>query len=339
MIVLYAGLATMNRMGPLTANDERISVRAPGPRRLLPKQIPREPNARQVYFLIPHDYTTLIYLGLVILALALFGGHLPSQKSQLVGYLAYAAAILPLAAVSGRWPQNRWLAFLRLGYPLLAILFLYQAIEGHALLLHGRFLDAEVANWERGLFGFYPNLALEAIVSRPLTEFLKFSYFSYYFYIPLPPLVLFIQRRDADLATFIFTASLTFYLSFVVFVLVPLEGPRYLLAQQFSLPRLEGYLFAPLQDLIMARAAVRGTCFPSSHLAVAWVSLFMVRRYFGPRPFWLILPFTVSMIFAIVYNRYHYAVDAPAGLLVGWLCWHLSRWLLRRFPSPTESAA
>jgi hypothetical protein len=329
----------MNRMGPLTTAQERITTPAADSQRQLAKRTLREPPSGHLFCLIPHDYTTLVYLGLVILALALFGGHLPSQKSQLAGYLAYAAAILPLAAVSSRWPRNRWLAFLRLGYPLLAIFFLYQAIEGHALLLHSHFLDAEVANGERGVFGFYPNLALEAIVSRPLTEFLKFSYFSYYFYILLPPLLLFIRRRDADLATFIFTTSLTFYVSFVIFVLVPLEGPRYLLARQFSLPHLDGYLFAPLQDLIMSRAAVRGTCFPSSHLAVAWVSLFMVRRFFGPRPFWLILPFTVSMTFAIVYNRYHYAVDAPAGLLVGWLCWHLSHWLLRRFPSPTEPAA
>ncbi len=288
------------------------------------------PRPRTPFVLLPHDQTSLAYLGLVSLALALFGRRLPGQGAQLAGYLAYAAGIPLLAAAWGQWPRSRWLTFIRLGYPLLAILFLYRGIEGHAVLLHGRFLDAEVANWERGLLGFYPNLALEAIVSKPLTEFLKFSYFSYYFYIVLPPLLLFFKRRDADMAVFVFTASLTFYVSFVGFVLLPLEGPRYFFGGQFRIPHLEGYFFSTLQDWLMARAAARGACFPSSHLAVAWVSLFMVRRYFGPRPFWLILPLTVSMTFAIVYNRYHYAVDAVAGLLTGWLCWNLSRWLLPR---------
>lgn len=289
---------------------------------------------------IPHDYTSLGYAGLVIAALSLWGGTLPGQKAQLAGYVAYAAAVILLAMTASQRPHNRALAFLRLGYPLLAILFLYRGIEGHALLLHGRFLDAEVAGWERSWLGFYPNLALEAVVSKPLTEFLKFSYFSYYFYIALPPLLLFLRRRDADMAAFVFTTSLTFYVSFVGFVLLPLEGPRYYFAHQFGVPRLDGYFFASLQDWLMARAAARGACFPSSHLAVAWVSLFLVRRYFGPKPFWLILPLTVGMTFAIVYNRYHYAVDAVAGLLTGWLCWQASRRLLRRLPHrPEEDAA
>lgn len=296
------------------------------------------PNFRQPFNLIPQDYTSLGYLGLVIAALALWGGALPGQKTQLAGYTAYAAAIILLVMISSQRPRNRWFAFLRLGYPLLAILFMYRGIEGHVLLLHGRFLDAEVTGWERALLGFYPNLALEAMVSKPLTEFLKFSYFSYYFYIALPPLLLFLRRRDADMAAFVFTTSLTFYVSFVGFVLLPLEGPRYFFAQQFHLPHLDGYFFAPLQDWLMARAAACGACFPSSHLAVAWVSLFLVRRYFGPRPFWLILPLTVSMTFAIVYNRYHYAADAVAGLLTGWLCWQASRWLLRRIQPPETTA-
>ncbi|MEW6517619.1 MAG: phosphatase PAP2 family protein [candidate division FCPU426 bacterium] len=287
-------------------------------------------NPNQPVPLKPHDYTSLGYLGLVSLALVFFGSRLPDRNWLLAGYLGYAAVILLLVWLAARFPRNRWAAFFRLGYPLLAILFLYRGIEGHVLLWHGQFLDAQVAEWERSVLGAYPNLALESLVSRPLTEVLKFSYFSYYFYIALPPLLLFFLHRETEMEIFIFTASLTFYVSFVGFVLVPLEGPRYYFAQQFRIPHLEGYFFSPLQDWLMSRAAARGACFPSSHLAVAWVSLFLVRRFFGSRPFWLILPLTVGMTFAIVYNRYHYAVDAVAGLFVGWACWHLSRWLLDR---------
>jgi membrane-associated phospholipid phosphatase len=86
------------------------------------------------------------------------------------------------------------------------------------------------------------------------------------------------------------------------------------------------------------RSDPQGTCFPSSHVAVAWVALFCLRRIFGNRWFALILPFTLSLTVAVVYNRYHYLADALAGLATAWLCYQGARRLygrwLKKHPSP-----
>ena len=56
-------------------------------------------------------------------------------------------------------------------------------------------------------------------------------------------------------------------------------------------------------------------CFPSGHTELtilAWWST----RPFGKRFFWPSFAYTLSIIFATVYLRYHYTVDVLAGIVV-----------------------
>jgi membrane-associated phospholipid phosphatase len=148
-------------------------------------------------------------------------------------------------------------------------------------------------------------------------------YFSYYFYLILPPLILFFGRRYVELNFYVFFITFTFYAAYLGFLAVPVAGPVHALASEFTLPQLTGYVFTPLQSLLM-QLDPKGTCFPSSHVAVSWVALFCLRRIFGKRWFWLIFPFTVSLTISVVYNRYHYLADALAGLATAWICYQLA---------------
>ena len=65
--------------------------------------------------------------------------------------------------------------------------------------------------------------------------------------------------------------------------------------------------------------SIHGGCFPSSHVAAAFAVLFSVKRYEKPI-FWILLPIVFSLAIAVVYTRYHYAVDSIAGALVGTAC-------------------
>ncbi len=273
------------------------------------------------------DYLSIIYFSLIGLLISAFHYKVDYWYFYLIAYFSYICIIVLLAYLSTRLPENKVIKFLRLTYPIITFTFVYKSIQGYVLILHNHFLDHHITTLEKIIFGTNPTLALEKIVSKPLTEFLKFSYFSYYFYVPVPAIILFFKKRYNELEKFVFTITFTFYISYIGFVLYPIQGPRYTLAEAYNIKKLSGYIFTPLQDFIMANGAVRGACMPSSHLAVAWVSLFLIKKFFGKKPFWLIFPFTLAMTFSIVYNRYHYITDGVIGLIVGLICFQLCKYI------------
>jgi hypothetical protein len=277
----------------------------------------------------PVDYLSFLYFSLISLLISLFPGRVDYWQWYLILHAGYLLMILAVAAAEARHPASRTLKFVRYLYPILAIAFVYSSIGRYVLVLHNHFFDPQIIALEKKLFGVYPNLWLERFVSRPVTEYFMFVYFCYYLYFTVPTLILFFQKRYAALEYFVFSVILAFYVSYFGFLLLPLRGPIFALADAFTIKTLSGYFFTPLQQFIML-GDPRGSCFPSSHVSVAWTSVAMIGTYFGRKYFWLIFPFAVSLTIAVFYNRYHYAVDALAGMIVAWACLRLSRWIYRK---------
>jgi membrane-associated phospholipid phosphatase len=281
----------------------------------------------------PIDVLSLAFFLLVSGLIALFPAQVTHPGRYLLTHSAYLGMIALLAVENRRHPGLHPLLFVRSLYPFLAAAFIYTSIEGYSLVLWPRYLDPQIIALEQSLWGVSPNLWLERWVSQPLTEYFMAVYFSYYFYLIVPPLILFFARRQAELEAYVFFLTFTFYIAYLGFLAVPVAGPVHALADQFTIPRLTGYVFTPLQTLVM-QGDPKGTCFPSSHVAVSWVALFCLRRFFGPRWFWVIFPLTVSLTVSVVYNRFHYLADALAGLLTAFLCYQLC---LRVYPSAAEN--
>jgi hypothetical protein len=277
----------------------------------------------------PVDALILVYVLLVSALIAVFHTRVPLWPFYLPAAALYVAVVLSLIGMEARYGSRRWYPWLRSAYPWLSIPLLFESISGYVQMIHGCWLDPEVIAWETRLFGGSPNLLLDKIVSKPLTEFFMLVYFSYYIYIFIPPVLFFARRRLQDLDRFVLGLVLAFIFCSLGFVLLPLQGPIFALVHEFRLPRLAGYFFTPLQGWLMSWGDPAGTCFPSSHVAVAWTCLLNFRRIFGRRVFWLIFPFTVCLTIAVVYNRYHYAVDALAGLVVAAVSYSLTEFFLR----------
>ncbi|MCD6296023.1 MAG: phosphatase PAP2 family protein, partial [Deltaproteobacteria bacterium] len=112
---------------------------------------------------------------------------------------------------------------------------------------------------------------------------------------------------------------------YILFILFPARGTIPLRQDLYY------RFFASLMDLIYY-LDTPGGAFPSSHVAVAVVCLIMVLR--KERILGLILiPFVTSLIVATIYCRYHYAVDAIAGIIYGALMILLCDFLYRKMAS------
>jgi len=274
----------------------------------------------------PLDIVTIGYLALFGFGIIAFGRDNES-------WLALLGAHVVLFLFCG-WMVVNWhdrerglTGFLRQLYPPLLYLFFYAETGIAIYWIIPKFLDARLVALEQMLFGVDVNVWLLPFQKPLINEWMMAGYFSYYLLVPLVALPLFFRHRISELNKFLTASTVAFVISYFGFVLFPVEGPRFFLADQLNQP-LSGYVFVPLVRWIIANGAVHGGCMPSSHVAVAWVAL--VWAYRTQRRLAIVLtPLVVTLFFATVWGHFHYVSDVvvgwPVGMLGVWIGGRLTR--------------
>jgi len=101
------------------------------------------------------------------------------------------------------------------------------------------------------------------------------------------------------------------YSSYLFFILLPVDSPYYRF-DRLAAP-LAGNPFFDLVHAMSARGGARGGAFPSAHVSGAVVVALVAWRH--QRQLAVVLvPIVLGLIVATVYGRFHYAVDAIAGV-------------------------
>jgi membrane-associated phospholipid phosphatase len=143
---------------------------------------------------------------------------------------------------------------------------------------------------------------------------------------------------------YISLVSFVFYACFLVYIFLPVVGPRIFYRDfgNFDLPAavmpahvpefpaaVQKGVFYQIMALIYHHFETPGAAFPSSHVAVAVTTLYFSFRYLRAIR-WAHAVVVVLLCLSTVYCRYHYAVDVPAGLVMaGAMIWVGNR-LMRR---------
>ena len=194
--------------------------------------------------------------------------------------------------------------------------FFYTITGGTMFLLFDRFLDYQLVAFEVALLGTELSLYIDRNWLNPFwTEVFSATYFSYYLMIPVLLLVMYLKRHDDLMRRFLTTSLTAFFVSYLLFFLYPIEGPRYFLAGQY-LHAVEGPVFRKLVNFAIDNGAVHGGCMPSSHVAVAIVVLaytFKMGRTAG----WVLFPVVVGLAIGTVWGRFHYVSDGVGGGIIG----------------------
>jgi membrane-associated phospholipid phosphatase len=206
--------------------------------------------------------------------------------------------------------------------PLLLVPLLYLELP---LLMEGmpgpvRYHDPWAAALDQRLFGMQPAYAWAGAWPSPLlSEALHACYFSYYLIIYLPPLLLYLgpaRRGGSEVGSafeeIVLAVTISFLICFVVFVVMPVQGPRYL-----GVPA--GVPDGPVRRLVLAvleSGSSRGAAFPSSHVSVSVTQALMALRH-QPRVARWCLPVALGLGAGAVYGGFHYGVDVLVGAAVG----------------------
>ncbi len=287
----------------------------------------------------PFDWLIVGYSLLMVVVILLLGRPLGKYLDEVAFYLV--AALFSVAIVSLiDEDTSRLAAGVRLLYPVFLFTFFYRATGGLMFLLFDRFFDAQLTAFELSIFGVNPTLYIDRHWLNPIvTEILSFCYFCYYFMIPVFVIMLFVKKHYETVKSFLTATCLTFFLSYLLFFLYPIEGPRWHFAGQY-LNSVTGPVFRPLVEMVIAKGAVRGGCMPSSHFGVALVILMYTFRYYR-RVGWWLAPLVFGLAAGTVWGRFHYVSDVVVGGVLGLLSVLLTwrfypRWRRRVAASPSQ---
>ncbi len=254
------------------------------------------------------DRITVIYNLLVVVFIVAFKNRIGGYGWHLAFNVSVIFFVLLLSLEGGK---NRILRLVRLWYPIGLYTFLYYQTGLINRVVFPDFLDAYFMALDAKIFGTFPGFILYGDGGNALLdEFFHFFYFSYYLIIPVTGFVLY--RRDKKLfEEYVFQVSLLFYLCYLIYIFLPVEGPMGLRIEHYH----DGGLFRSLVDFIYKKGENPGAAFPSSHVAVTLLIAWWGNRFMGK---WRVCYWSIFVFLSVatVYCMFHYAVDVIGGILL-----------------------
>jgi membrane-associated phospholipid phosphatase len=258
----------------------------------------------------PVDKVILVYTLFALALIVGWWGAIPDVGIHFGGHIVVAGLII---FEIKRPNPTSWI--FRNWYPLPFVGACYKEM---AILIHAiRRTDADqfLANLDFQVWHAHPSIWLERIYSPGLTEYLQIVYTLFIPGVLLVAAWLWKRGSYAQFQYYAFLIATGFLVSYIGYLLVPARGPRFLLKHLEQIPLQGLWLFHAMQGTLDRLESAHYDCFPSGHteltILACWGS-----RMVSNRLFQVYFAYTLSIIFATVYLRYHYTVDLLAGAIV-----------------------
>ncbi len=237
----------------------------------------------------------------------------------LIALIFFLARLTPLIT------SNAWL-FIRNSYPLILFGFFYAETDYLNNILFSN-LDLYFEKVELLIFGIHPSVIFSQSFPQVwFGEIMNFGYFSYYFLILLLPLWLWVKKKKSFYYV-IFIISLSFYLFYWIFILFPVAGPQYYLAESLrTIP--DTGLFRSMVKFAEWIGEGPTAAFPSSHVGVIVIISYLSYKY-ARELFLVYLLFGLLICFSTVYIKAHYAIDVIGGVVIAPIFYLISDRLYR----------
>jgi len=244
-----------------------------------------------------------------------------------------AFLLLAWADSAGR---GRITGIVRDWYALALALLTYREMGWFALPHANTALEQSWVGWDRMLLnGWGVKAAIESL-GPLLPAILEISYSLVYAIAPFCLAMLYGSARRERVDAFLFTFLLAVTGCYVLFPYFPSEPPRTV----FPTEDLPAYLtpFRRFNLGLLGGYGIHTSVFPSAHNAGAFSASLAMLRLLPERP-WVgrgLLALAVSIGTATVYGRYHYLVDALAGLGMALAAEAVSRFFSPKIFSPRK---
>ena len=270
------------------------------------------------------DKLVLAYFAFMAVMLLAWWGSVPHAGWLLAWHLAGSALLVYQIKRPNRttWLFRNW-------YPVIYVASCYKEMADFLPLARHVVYDQQLADLDQRIWGLQPGVWLSRIQSPAFTEFLQWIYTFFVPAVLLVAFLLWLRGHYAEFQYYAFLIALGYLVSYLGYVLLPARGPRFLLKDFEHMPLHGLWLFQGMQSTLDKLESVAYDAFPSGHTELTilawWSSQAVSKRLFGAY-----FGYTLSIIFATVYLRYHYTVDVFAGALVAILLIAAAPFLYRR---------
>jgi len=263
----------------------------------------------------PVDLITLAYASIIDIFIIYGWSGIEHPVRQILLHFSIIILILGLTILHDKFPQCKFIFFLRLSYPLMLYGYFFESVSHLNLIIFRDYLDVFFQKIDLSIFGYQPTLYWGKHFDTFFwQELFHFSYFSYYLMFLILTVTLFIHSKYEDLEEFIFTLSIVFYFCFLTYVILPVIGGRYF-PEAMALTKTIRYgLFTRIMAEIYIHSPHLGGAFPSSHVAIAIVLMLSALKYERKLGYYFI-PITFLLSISTVYCHYHYFIDTIFGIL------------------------
>lgn len=253
------------------------------------------------------DKIILTYFAAAVLFLAIFWNQIP-EAAELVVFHVVGAGLIVMATRNpsrASWYFRHW-------YPLPFVAACYREMAVLIPAMWNSSADGHLADLDFAIWHANPTVWLERIQTPGLTEFLQIVYTLFLPVALLIPFILWGERRYKDFRYCAFLLSVGFLASYAGYMIVPARGPRFFLHDLQHLPLQGMWMFKAMQGGLDRLESAHYDCFPSGHTELTMLAWWSSRQI-SKTLFWIYSAYTLCIIFATVYLRYHYTVDLVAG--------------------------
>ena len=261
----------------------------------------------------PFEKILLIYFLILSLIILIFSPPFASEYKYIFVNIFFFTLILIAAKLHSSY-LNKYTKFIRYWLPIFLFTFIYRETYPLIHIIYSGWFDPIFSKWDITIFGVNLGLWIEQFDHPLLNELFRLGYVSYYAIIVVGSGIHYFRGDQGDYEKMLSQVTLAFCISYLMFLLLPTQGPRFYNAPLFS-TEMNGLFISHIQKKIIEVAAFPGGAFPSSHIAVViliWFSFYKKH----PITFFVLSVLSILLILGTIWGRYHYAIDAIAGILL-----------------------
>ncbi|MDP2207495.1 MAG: phosphatase PAP2 family protein [Bacteroidota bacterium] len=263
------------------------------------------------------DILIISFTGLLLILAIIFSSKVNNWEIVVRNYFIIGVAYFLISNAIGKINSSFWQIFARGGLIAAVNGLLFSEIQHLQHIFVNGWMDQQLIDLDRWIFGIELTVASDKITVPWLTEAMMFAYTAY---VPLIVLVaVFCYLKSGKLAgeDYLFNLTFGYFLSYLGFLIYPIAGPLFFQPEVYKTP-LEGGLFTYFGEWIRTNAHYPGGNLPSPHCAAGTVMLVMLHKY-NKNIFYVILPIILLLYISTVYGRYHYAMDGVLGIITAFI--------------------
>jgi membrane-associated phospholipid phosphatase len=274
-------------------------------------------------FFRPAEWVLILYFTYVALASLFFPLHNPAAPYFLA--LTIAAVFTVLSYIETR-TQSDFIHHLRNWTALACTIAAYREMDLFTPAHHDHHLEAVWILWDRSLlhaYGFQRYIESTGVLFPWLLEF---CYLVVYAVGPFSLAILYIIGKPERSQRFLVVYLLGTLLAYACFPYFPSEPPRTVYPGT-DMPNVVTW-FRRSNLLVVGNYGIHSSVFPSAHVSSAFSAAFGMLQALPEKKSigYALIVYAALVAFATIYGRYHYAIDAVAGvgiaILAQALCYH-----------------